>query len=157
MKKSLTVFSVAFIPARKIIWPAPSDTERLNLIWERGCRISLVKQVKKKKDKQQKPKRSIIWRRMRLISCGTFPVKAFKSLSLRGRDLIHFYSLLPNYLSLVLLTHFFIMYFLIEVRNLQNQVKNKFFRCMHGWGTYVMKDSTIIVKSIPLMEKLSAT
>ena len=49
------------------------------------------------------------------------------------------------------------MYFLIEVRNLQNQVKNKFFRCMHGWGTYVMKNSTIIVKSIPLMEKLSAT
>ena len=49
------------------------------------------------------------------------------------------------------------MYFLIEVRNIHNQVKNKFFRCMHGWGTHVMKNSTIIVKSIPLMEKLSAT
>ena len=49
------------------------------------------------------------------------------------------------------------MYFLIEVRNLQNQVKYKFFRCMDGWGTYAMKDSTIIGKSIPVMEKLSAT
>ena len=127
--------------------------------WHRKTQSYLRKRLTKisgeiseqtKRQRHKKPKRSIIWRRMRLISRGTFPVKAFESLSLRCRDL-------HNYLSLILLTHFFIAYFLIGVRNLQNQVKNKFFRRMHGWGTYVMKDSTIIVKSIPVMEKLSAT
>ena len=39
----LTMFSVAFIPARNIICPAPRDTERLKRICDRGSRTSLTK------------------------------------------------------------------------------------------------------------------
>ena len=45
---TLTVFPVAFMPARKIICPAPRDTERLSRIRVRGCHTSLVKQASNK-------------------------------------------------------------------------------------------------------------
>ena len=42
-KRPLTLFSVALVPARKMICPAPSDTETLSRIWERGWQTSLMK------------------------------------------------------------------------------------------------------------------
>ena len=77
---------MAFTPARKIICPAPRATERLSLIWVKGCHTSLVKEVsnkntikqtgKKKQTKTQIPdrskkKRKYIWQGILLILYGT--------------------------------------------------------------------------------------
>ena len=53
---TLTVFSVAFMPARKTICPTPRDKERLSRIWVRGCHTSLVKKASNKKTDKQKKK-----------------------------------------------------------------------------------------------------
>ena len=52
------------MPARKIICPAPRATERLSLIWVKGCHTSLVKEISnkntiKKTGKKQTNKNSI--------------------------------------------------------------------------------------------------
>ena len=76
------------MPTRKIICPAPRDTERLSRIWVRGCHTSLVKQASNKKtDKQTKKKgktqskietktkRSNIWQGILLILyCTTLDI-----------------------------------------------------------------------------------
>ena len=55
---TLTVFSVAFMPARKTICPTPRDKERLSRIWVRGCHTSLVKQASNKKNRQTNKRKS---------------------------------------------------------------------------------------------------
>ena len=47
------------MPARKIICPAPRDTERLSRIWVRGSHTSLVKQASNKKKLTNKQKKKI--------------------------------------------------------------------------------------------------
>ena len=55
-EKPLTVCSVACTPARKISCPTPRDAERLNRIWDRGWRTSLMKwKMTKKESKNKNP------------------------------------------------------------------------------------------------------
>ena len=55
-EKPLTVCSVAWTPARKISYPTPRDAERLNRIWDRGWRTSLMKwKMTKKESKNKNP------------------------------------------------------------------------------------------------------
>ena len=55
----LALFSVAPIPARNMICPAPREATRLTLIWDKGPLMSLARKEKKKTRHEKKRKKNI--------------------------------------------------------------------------------------------------
>ena len=108
------------MPARKIICPAPRATERLSLIWVKGCHTSLVKEVsnkntikqtgKKKQTKTQIPdrsknKRKFIWQGILLILYRTN-----LNILLSLINLIYSYSILIYRYSAIIVIILFVQY-----------------------------------------------
>ena len=134
------------MPARKIICPAPRATERLSLIWVKGCHTSLVKEVsnkntikqtgKKQKLKYQteaRTKRKYIWQSILLILYCTN-----LNILLSLINLIYSYSILIIVILLLLLLFYLfnILFNLIDIflKNL-SVLSPKSFKVMQRLGS----------------------
>ena len=139
------------MPARKIICPAPRATERLSLIWVKGCHTSLVKEISNKntikktgKNKQTKTqyqteaktKRRNIWQGILLISYRT---SLDILLSLRNFIYSYSISIIVILLLLPLLFYLFnILFNLIDFFKNLSVLSPKSFKVMQRLGSLIV-------------------